>query len=139
MGSVEDQEELEALSRAVRTFARFEIQVLTRSVIHQLQRLPASGIFSARGLKTLWDEFCYDSQKGPFDDQIARAWKDTIDSFLTKVSGRVPGHIAPLLLNYAAWELDEAVAGGGTENIKEVLREQLAAYANNRSLGWLLE
>ena len=134
MSSSKDKEELEALGKTVRAFARFEIQALARKLIYQLQRLPASGIFGVRGFKTLWDEFCYDSQKGPFDDQIARAWKHTLDGFLTEVSGRIPGHIAPLLSNYAAWELDEVAAGDWTESIKKALRAQLTVYANNRSL-----
>ncbi len=55
----EDQEELEALGKAVRAFARFEIKALARKMIYQLQRFPASGLFEVRGFKTLWDAFCY--------------------------------------------------------------------------------
>ena len=131
----EIQEELEALGKAVRTFARFEIQVLARKLIYQLQRFPASGIFEEHGFKTLWDEFCYNSQNGPFDVHIVRAWEHTLDGFLAELVGRIPAHIAPLLSNYAAWELDEAVAGDWTEGIKEVIGKQLTAYAINRPLG----
>lgn len=131
----ETREELEALGKAVRTFARYEIQVLARKLIYQLQRLPASGIFEEHRFKTLWDEFCYNSQSGPFHDQIARAFEHALDGFLAELSGRIPAHIAPLLSNYAAWELDEAVAGDWTEGIREVIRKRLTAYAINRRLG----
>ncbi len=131
----ETEEELEALGKAVRTFARLEIQALTRKLIYHLQRCPASGIFEEHRFKTLWDEFCYNSQSGPFDDQIARAFNNTLDGFLAELSDRIPAHIAPLLSNYAAWELDEAVPGDWTEGIKEVIRRQLTAYAINRPLG----
>jgi hypothetical protein len=136
-------EELETLGKAVRTFARFEIQALARKLIYQLQRFPASGIFEDRRFKTLWDEFCYNSQEGPFDlpdvgeISIARAWKQTLDGFLEELLGRIPAHIAPLLSNYAVWELDGTVAGVWTDGIKEILQNQLTAYAADRPLGRL--
>ena len=130
----EDQEELEALGKAVRAFARFEIKALARKLIHQLQRFPASGLFEVRGFKTLWDAFCYKAQNGPFEDQIEFAWEHLLDGLLAEVSGQIPTHISPLLSYYATWELDEAVAGEWTEGIKEVIRKQLTAYARDRPL-----
>ena len=131
----EIQDELETLGRAVRTFARFEIQALARKAIYRLQRLPATGVYGVPGFKTLWDEFCYDSQNGPFDDQIVYAWEHTLGEFLGELSGRIPAHLAPLLSNYAAWELDEAVSGDWTEGLKDVIRKQLTIYATHRPLG----
>ena len=84
-------EELEMLGKAVRTFGRFEIQALARKLIYQLQRFPASGIFEERGFKTLWDEFCFNSQEGPFDlpEVGARGWDQTLDGFLDELVARI--------------------------------------------------
>jgi hypothetical protein len=57
-----------------------------------------------------------------------------LDGLLAEVSGQIPAHISPLLSYYASWELDEADAGEWTEGIKEVIRQQLTAYAMDRPL-----
>jgi hypothetical protein len=129
-------EELEMLGKAVRTFGRFEIQALARKLIYQLQRFPASGIFEERGFKTLWDEFCFNSQEGPFDlpEVGARGWDQTLDGFLDELVARIPAHKAPLLSTYAAWQLDGTYADVGTDGIKEILRNQFTSYAAERCL-----
>ena len=132
----EISEGLETLGKAVRTFGRFEIQALARKLIHQLQRFPASGIFEERGFKTLWDEFCYNSQEGPFDlpEVGERGWDQTLDGFLDELVARIPAHKEPLLSSYAGWQLDGTSVDVGTDGIKKILRDQLTTYAVERSL-----
>jgi hypothetical protein len=132
----ETLEELETLGKAIRTFGRVEIQALARKIIYQLQRFPGSGIFEERGFKTLWDEFCYVSQVGPIDlpEVGEHGWEQTLDGFLDELVARIPTHKAPLLSTYAAWQLDGTFADAGTDGIKEILRNQLTAYAADRSL-----
>lgn len=134
--SNEIPEELETLGIAIRTFGRFEIQALARKLIYQLQRFPASGIFEERGFRTLWDEFCFNSQEGPFDlPEVGEGgWDQTLDGFLDELVARIPAHKAPLLSIYAAWQLNGTFADVGTDGIKEIMRNQFTSYAMERSL-----
>jgi hypothetical protein len=139
----QDQNMDDRIFAAVRAYARREFAALIPKVIYRLQRLPATGVYGDDyAFKTLWDEYCYEIQEGPFDLpgvlSPAGAWDHTIPAFLDDVIERIPHHQAILLSVFAAWELevnDEKLIGSlWLDGIRQVLRSRLAEKAGERRL-----
>ena len=130
---------LEDTHKAVRVFARIEVEGLSRKVIHSLQRQHSSGIFGDDYIyKTLWDEYCHEVQEGPHD-ALESAWELTIGQVVDDIIERIPRHVAVLLSIFAAWELcegdePELVGSIWTDGLNRVLQRQLAEDAGVRNL-----
>ena len=117
---------LERTHEAVRKFARSEFAVLTRKIVYQLGRVPASGIYGSKKHKTLWDEYCYEKNMGPSDPQIVATWNDTLSPHLQEFVESIPAPTAILLSNYSVWDLDAPLELCGSiwpDGMKEVLEE----------------
>lgn len=129
----------ESTHKAVRVFARIEIEALSRRVIHRLQRRHLTGIFGDDYIyKTLWDEYCHEVQEGPHD-ALESAWELTIGQIVDHVIENIPHHVAVLLSIFAAWELCDAdepefVGSIWPDGLKRVLLGQLAEDAGARNL-----
>lgn len=92
---------------AVLGFADAAFAALARKTVFQLQRIKASGIYGDDFRhKTLWDEYCHEVQKGPYE-LLDDAWEMTLGRILEEVVTAVPRHEAVLLTIAAIWELDE--------------------------------
>ena len=148
MSGSEDEDDylgaLESVYEAVRKYARPELDGLIRKAIYRLQRIPASGIYGDAYIhKTLWDEFCHEVQKGPFDlpDPIDRStatlWDEIIASHVDDLIEHTPRRAAVLLSTFAVWELDEDTNLLGffwPAGIARVLKSGLDDQAGARSL-----
>ena len=136
--------ELEATHQAVRAFSRDEVSSLARKVIYRLQRFPASGVYGDDlGHRTLWDEFCYEVQEGPFEGGLdispASAWEYMVREFVEAVQERIPNKLARLLSIYAVWELEEQLerSSGGAiwpEGIWLLIEADLKQRAAHRDM-----
>lgn len=137
---------LERTHKAVRAYARVEIDVLARKVIYRLQRFPASGIYGDEyKYKSLWDEYCHELQEGPHDlpgpfgNSPTEAWQMTMSPFINDVVDAVPQHSAVLLSIAAFWELDieedeQLIGAVCSDDIGEVLLNRINEHAGARSL-----
>lgn len=130
------------ISQAVRSYARIEIEGLTRRAIHRLQRIEASGIYGdGYAFKSLWDEWCHEKQEGPHD-LLDSAWEQTLSPIVDELLDSIPHHAAVLLSVYAAWELgveDDTTLIGSfwPEGIRQVFRDRLDREAGGRRLDHL--
>lgn len=131
---------LEGTHKAVRAYAQTEFDSLTRKVIYRLQRIRASGIYGDDyGYKSLWDEYCHETQHGPHNS-LESPWEKTLAPFLNDIIEKIPSHSAVLLTVYAAWELDEDLYNSSfvgivsPDQIRQVLNGYLAKQAGIRNL-----
>ncbi|NJM49704.1 MAG: hypothetical protein HC843_01410 [Sphingomonadales bacterium] len=75
----------------------YEIERYAKSFRHVLERFPASGIYGDDyGLRSLWDEFCFEAQEGPVSE-LEYAWDHTLDGFVQAIVERIPAHHQELL------------------------------------------
>ncbi len=133
---------LENTHKAVRAYARIELEGLTRRVIYRLQRIAASGIYGDDyAYKSLWDERCHEVQEGPHD-QLDSAWTQILCPIVDDVIDSLPRHAAVLLSVFAAWELNEdndpnMIGSFWPDGIGRVLQAQLDQQAGMRRLDHL--
>jgi hypothetical protein len=113
---------MEATHDAVRSFATAELRSLTRRAIYRLQRIPATGIYGDDyAFKTMWDEYCHESQSGPFFDD---SWGDLVSRTLEGLVDQVPRETAVLLTILAIDATDEDY---GTTVIGTVNKDRIVA------------
>lgn len=138
MASDEDRlADLEAIHKAVLTYGQVEFEALARRVIHQLQRMPASGIFGDDfRYRSIWDEWCHEVQEGPHE-ALEYAWDVTINPFLVAALEELPGHVETLLTVYATGQVPGMQFSFQNEDLQEVLRETLGQMAMQRELDHL--
>ena len=133
---------LENTHKAVRAYARIELEGLTRRVIYRLQRIAASGIYGDDyAYKSLWDEWCHEVLEGSHD-LLDDAWTQTLCPILDDVIDRLPRHAAVLLSVFAACELDEdndldLIGSFWSDGVQRVLQAELDRHAGMRHLDHL--
>lgn len=134
--------ELEEIYQAVTTYGRIEFEGLARRVIHQLQRMPASGIFGDDfRYRSIWDEWCHEVQEGPHE-LLEDAWDDAVLPFIDATLESVPAHVEALLTVYSTGQVPQEPGSGSQlavwgEDLQGVLREKLERMAMNRELDHL--
>lgn len=136
---------LDCLEKAILSFADERIGSLAGSVQHELQKIPASGVWGM-GFKSVWDEYCYEVQEGP-TPQLRGAFEATVDPMLDYALSRLPDTEA-VLISFAADASDPSseprdwIGGDPTiapDIMRRLLRESLDSLAIDRDLGRFLE
>jgi hypothetical protein len=125
-----------SMSRAARSIGQRRIEAMSRQVVHRLQRLPASGIFGdGAGLRTVWDEFCFDQQQGPAS-MLEWAWDSVIDPIIAELVAAIHVDEQYLLTVAAGWQHGEFDLPDGRydELIRQAVRSGLVGSALDRSL-----
>jgi hypothetical protein len=127
---------LERTHRAVREFARSEFSAYARKIVYRMQRFPASGTYGCDVKhKTLWDEFCYETQNGPLEE-LRRAWDQTLGPNVDEMIQSIPATTAVLLSIFSCWELEGSLdlcRSLWPDGMKEVLKQSLIKEAMSRS------
>lgn len=122
---------------AVCRYAETELDALARRAILGLQRLPATGIYGDDyRFKSVWDEYCHDSQKGPAP-ALEWAWDQTIDSFVDHASEKLPHQVRLLVSIGALYDDDsseESEVGIDTALIGRAVRGRIYRTAINRNM-----
>jgi RepB plasmid partitioning protein len=110
-------------------------QAYARKIVYRMQRFPASGIYGCDVKhKTLWDEFCYETQHGPIDE-LRYAWDQTLGPYLDEMIKSIPATTAVLLSIFSCWELKDSPDFGNSiwpDGMKEILEKPLINEAMNR-------
>lgn len=124
-------------------FGAVRFDALVRTIIWQMRRVAASGIWGDDyAYRTLWDEICHEVQEGPFDTPtvdgmatLSTAFEMTIRPFVDTLLEKLPREEAVLLTLYAIEDCDEdeqaALAGAifldaMAERVIELLRDAAA-------------
>ncbi len=120
----------------IRRFAEEHFVRLARSVIHQMQRMPTSGIFEdqTKGMKSFWDEWCWYQAK--YDNDVygmSAGFEETLDAI---VRGAVEDlkEAEAVLLTIAADEEAEGAPRRKDETILQVLRDMVTDAASERNM-----
>ena len=91
-----NQSDFAALS-AISTFADYQFATMATRVRTDLRKHQATGIYGDdHGLKTLWDEACFENRFGPTAG-LEEAWADTFDRFAIQRVTALPHPVAVLL------------------------------------------
>lgn len=127
--------ELEEIYQAVRTYGRIEFEGLARRVIHQLQRMPTSGIFGDDfRYRSIWDEWCHEVQEGPHE-LLEQAIEDAIQSLIIATLESIPAHVETLLVIYVTGRAPRAQGASVQEgHLQDALRRELEQMAINRDI-----
>jgi hypothetical protein len=129
---------MEPVESAVFDFGHERFAALARRVLWRLQRIDATGIYGDdRSRKSLWDEFCYQTQEGP--DVLEGLWDTVIEPLCEEIVGALSKAERRLLFfassEGASWE-DDGSAQAPLDHgalICEV-REALAELAADREM-----
>lgn len=120
--------------RAIIRFALKELDSVGRRVVYRLRRIPASGIYGDDiGLRSLWDEFCFEQRNGP-TDQLELDWNRTLWPYLCDAVDRLPNHTARLLswhlASFEEGDPDDAIHPAGLRDAIRTTVEALAIGSN---------
>lgn len=128
---------MEATQNAVRNFATTELKSLTRRAIYRLQRIPATGIYGDDyRFKTVWDEYCHESQSGPFAED---SWDDLLSQTFEHLVDQMHHETAVLLTILAIEATDEEygatiIGAVNKDHIVAMLHRSVAEAAGARDL-----
>ena len=130
---------------AARAAALFQVEQIVKAVIAAMQKMDASGLFCEILARHAWDEYCWQLQEGPFDDDdigfgsTSKNFGVILETFIDAEIEKIPAPIKQLLVAYICEE-GQLCDGCGVcdcslEDVKEFLLEQVNEIASRRSLG----
>lgn len=128
MADDDDGAEIDTL----RAWFRPRLDQLAAKVIHQLQRIPATGIFEEYNFDSVWGEISHDIQNGPWGD-ISDACGDLVQMAIQAAANDLPAHEWPLVKRLAMLSGHD-LEGEDFEFLCEALREKVSARAAARNL-----
>ena len=86
------------LMAAVRVSAKSDLSRLVDAVIAALQDMDTVGLFGDVATRHLWDEYCWQLQEGPFDEDgtgfgsITSAFDGTVNTVINAALDKLPSH-----------------------------------------------
>lgn len=131
-----DQCHLCDVSRVARSLGQKRLEALAGRVVHRLQRLPSNGIFGDDcGLRTVWDEYCFDQQQGP-SPSLDYAWANLIDPTIVERVSIIDDDEQYLMTLAGGWLLSEfdLPIGICRDVIVRAVRKELVGQALDRML-----
>lgn len=91
---------------AIRAFARVRFLAMAEELAADLGSRPATDIFGDDiGVKSLWDEYCYETRNGP-TFELADAWSSLLDPLIADLVERLPYEETVLLTIAEQWQTD---------------------------------
>ena len=117
-------------------FAEVRVARLARRTIHRMQRLPASGQFEgeARGLKTVWDEWCWYQHKYDSDcGLLSWAFEETLNGMIAGLLREIEEEEA-VLITIAVCDVQDNMPARDDAELIDAIRECVTEAAAERSL-----
>lgn len=112
-----------------------EFEKLVQAVIGSLCEMDATHLFGDVAARHLWDEYCWQLQEGPYDDDldgfgsISEGFEDVLNAALEAELDKIPKHV---LLFLSIYSRNEAGTDAGYNNIGEISRDNIAAAVRER-------
>ncbi|MBF0453912.1 MAG: hypothetical protein HQL72_03720 [Magnetococcales bacterium] len=123
------------LLKVVWKFSNDRFTEMAKKAIWHIRRIGASGIHGDDfEYKTLWDEFCHETQYGDFD---LDAWEQTIHPFCAEIISRLPETEKQLLFFGTEEDWDDEVEDEvpiDDDALTKELMSRLRVEAGNRDL-----
>jgi hypothetical protein len=122
---------------AAEMFVRAEVRRLAKTTIDDLRSRPAMGYFGDIAPQHFWDEYCWNLQEGPFDDED---WDDLVLASLHVDAAKLLPHTLRLLSAMAIENEPESCLINGNDGvwmdgIASLALEDVKDCASKRDLG----
>ena len=91
---------------AIRAFAKVRFLAMAEEIAADLRNRRATDIYGDDiGAKSIWDEYCYETQNGP-TFELADAWSSLLDPLIADLVERLPYEETVLLTIAEQWQTD---------------------------------
>lgn len=115
---------------AARAAAVPELENLVRAVITELRAMDAVGLFGDVAARHLWDEYCWQLQEGPYDDDdmgfgsTSNNFREVLSTTINGALDALPKHTLLFLSIYTRGDMDDA---DDPDGIGSISRNDIAA------------
>lgn len=115
-----------------------ELEKLVKATIASLRDMDAVGLFGDTAARHLWDEYCWQLQEGPYDDDdcgfgsTSRNFDEVLDTVITGALEELPKHTLLFLSIYTRNDAGDAGDANDPENIGGISRDDIAAAVLER-------
>ena len=133
-----DTANYERLVAAACSIAKPELERLVQTTIASLSDMDAVGLFGDVAARHLWDEYCWQLQEGPYDDDdfgfgsTSRNFDEVLDTVITGELEELPKHTLLFLSIYTRNDAGDAGDANDPENIGGISRDDIAAAVLER-------
>lgn len=130
-----DTADYERFIAAACAVAEPELEKLVQTTIASLRDMDAVGLFDETAARHLWDEYCWQLQEGPYDDDdfgfgsTSRNFDEVLDTVITGALKELPKHT---LLFLSIYTRNDAGDVNDPENIGDISHDDIAAAVLER-------
>ena len=125
--------------------AATEMEKLVQATISTLRGMDATGMFGDVAARHLWDEYCWQLQEGPYDDDdigfgsTSRNFGDVLDAVIAGAIDALPLHTLLFLSIYTRNDLEEesdsgSIGGISRDDIASAVLGRVTEAASRRNL-----
>ena len=135
------------MENALLEFGEMRFSQLARKVVHRFRRMPATEIYGDWKYRNLWDQYCYDLQFGPHEDEdvddgyldFPPSWERAFDPVLERLVSEIPVSEKKILIfaterYFLAFDDEESDAYFDDDAIILEVKSRLAKAAGDRDL-----
>lgn len=134
--------------QAARAAAGPELKKLVQATISALREMDAIGMFGDVAARHLWDEYCWQLQEGPYDDDdigfgsTSRNFEETLDAVIADAIDALPQHTLLFLSINTRNNLDaendpDSIGGISRDDIASAVLECVNQSASRRKLDFI--
>lgn len=125
--------------------AATEMEKLVQATISTLRGMDAIGMFGDIAARHFWDEYCWQLQEGPYEDDdigfgsTSRNFEEVLDVLITEALDELPQHTLLFLSIYTRNDLDaesesDSIGGISRDDIASAVLERVTEAASRRNL-----
>ena len=123
--------------------AATEMEKLVQATISTLRGMDANGMFGDVAARHLWDEYCWQLQEGPYDNDdfgfgsTSENFEEVLDGVIAGALDELPQHTLLFLSIYTRNDLDaesdsDSIGGISRDDIASAVRERVSRAAVRR-------
>lgn len=143
-----DTADYERFIAAACAVAEPELEKLVQTTIASLRDMDAVGLFGDTAARHLWDEYCWQLQEGPYDDDdfgfgsTSRNFDEVLDTVIAGALEELPKHTLLFLSIYTRNDADgandpENIGGISHDDIAAAVLERVRQAASQRNLDFI--
>lgn len=125
-----------------------ELERLVQTTIASLSDMDSVGLFGDTAARHLWDEYCWQLQEGPYDDDdigfgsTSRNFDEALDAVITGALEELPKHTLLFLSIYTRNDAGDAkdpenIGGISHDDIAAAVLERVEQAASGRNLDFI--
>lgn len=143
-----DTADYERLVAAACAIAKPVLEKLVQTTIASLSNMDAVGLFGEVAVRHLWDEYCWQLQQGPYDDDdfgfgsTSRNFDEVLNTVITDALDELPKHTMLFLSIYTRNDAGDAnhpenIGGISRDDITAAVLERVRHAASRRNLDFI--